>query len=436
MPRCAFASRLGDYCLPPLALAESALRLFHTSDWHLGQNLHGQERDYEHLCFLDWLLAQLASQRPDALLIAGDIFDTANPPLKAQERLYDFIVSAHEQQPQLSIVMIAGNHDSGSRIELPAPLMRRLRTHAIGRILWLDDGELDAERLLIPLPDADGNIAAWCLALPFLRPAEVTGAQLGDDYLRGIGQVHERLIAAANARRQPGQALVAISHAHMAGGSISEDSERSLIIGNAEALPASLFDPSVSYVALGHLHKPQQVNGESRIRYSGSPIPLSFSEISYPHQILDIQLEGETLLSVEPRLIPRAVNLQRLGPAPLNEILAQLADLPDIDLLAETRRQPWLEVRARLDEPQPDLRQQIETALQGKAVRLVRIAAEYAGRNTDGNEREEQLIELDQLSPQELFKRAWQDQYASEVDQATLDDFAVLLQDVQQEEQA
>ena len=436
MPRCAFASRLGDYCLPPLALAESALRLFHTSDWHLGQNLHGQERDYEHLCFLDWLLAQLASQRPDALLIAGDIFDTANPPLKAQERLYDFIVSAHEQQPQLSIVMIAGNHDSGSRIELPAPLMRRLRTHAIGRILWLDDGELDAERLLIPLPDADGNIAAWCLALPFLRPAEVTGAQLGDDYLRGIGQVHERLIAAANARRQPGQALVAISHAHMAGGSISEDSERSLIIGNAEALPASLFDPSVSYVALGHLHKPQQVNGESRIRYSGSPIPLSFSEISYPHQILDIQLKGETLLSVEPRLIPRAVNLQRLGPAPLNEILAQLADLPDIDLLAETRRQPWLEVRARLDEPQPDLRQQIETALQGKAVRLVRIAAEYAGRNTDGNEREEQLIELDQLSPQELFKRAWHDQYASEVDQATLDDFAVLLQDVQQEEQA
>ena len=436
MPRCAFASRLGDYCLPPLALAESALRLFHTSDWHLGQNLHGQERDYEHLCFLDWLLAQLASQRPDALLIAGDIFDTANPPLKAQERLYDFIVSAHEQQPQLSIVMIAGNHDSGSRIELPAPLMRRLRTHAIGRILWLDDGELDAERLLIPLPDADGNIAAWCLALPFLRPAEVTGAQLGDDYLRGIGQVHERLIAAANARRQPGQALVAISHAHMAGGSISEDSERSLIIGNAEALPASLFDPSVSYVALGHLHKPQQVNGESRIRYSGSPIPLSFSEISYPHQILDIQLEGETLVSVEPRLIPRAVNLQRLGPAPLNEILAQLADLPDIDLLAETRRQPWLEVRARLDEPQPDLRQQIETALQGKAVRLVRIAAEYAGRNTDGNEREEQLIELDQLSPQELFKRAWQDQYASEVDQTTLDDFAVLLQDVQQEEQA
>ena len=410
------------------------MRLFHTSDWHLGQNLHGQERDFEHACFLEWLLRQIAAQQPDVLLIAGDIFDTVNPPLKAQERLYDFIISAHEQNPKLTIVMIAGNHDSGSRIELPAPLMRRLRTHALGRVLWLDDGQLDAERLLLPLPDASGAIVGWCLALPFLRPAEVTGPQLGDDYLKGIAQVHEWLIAAANAKRQPGQALIAISHAHMAGGSVSEDSERSLIIGNAEALPASLFGPSISYVALGHLHKPQKVNGEERIRYCGSPIPLSFSEIGYQHQILDVRLDGETLVSVEPRLIPRAVNLQRIGPAPLSDILGQLAELPDIDLLAEVQRQPWLEVRVRLDEPQPDLRQQTEIALRGKAVRLVRIAVEYAGSGSrDGHDDNSQLIELDQLTPQELFSRAWQDSYGSTVDEQTLQDFAQLLQDVQQE---
>ncbi|MQT58803.1 exonuclease subunit SbcD [Pseudomonas sp. FSL R10-0399] len=410
------------------------MRLFHTSDWHLGQNLHGQERDFEHACFLSWLLTQLATEQPDVLLIAGDIFDTVNPPVKAQERLYDFIVSAHEQQPKLTIVMIAGNHDSGSRIELPAPLMRRLHTHALGRVLWLDDGQLDAERLLIALPDASGEIAAWCLALPFLRPAEVTGAHLGDDYLRGIGQVHEWLIEAANAKRKPGQALIAISHAHMAGGSVSEDSERSLIIGNAEALPASLFGPSISYVALGHLHKPQRVNSEERIRYCGSPIPLSFSEIGYQHQILDVRLDGEALVSVETRLIPRAVNLQRVGPAPLLEILAQLAELSDIDLLADTQRQPWLEVRVKLDEPQPDLRQQIETALLGKAVRLVRISAEYAGNGSRAGDNDAaQLIELDQLTPQELFSRAWQDNYGSEADEQTLKDFAVLLQEVQME---
>ncbi|WP_341520668.1 exonuclease SbcCD subunit D C-terminal domain-containing protein [Pseudomonas sp. G.S.17] len=410
------------------------MRLFHTSDWHLGQNLHGQERDFEHASFLTWLLARLAERQPDVLLIAGDIFDTVNPPVKAQERLYDFIVNAHEQQPKLTIVMIAGNHDSGSRIELPAPLMRRLRTHALGRVLWLDDGTLDVERLLLPLPDAEGEIGAWCLALPFLRPAEVTGATLGDNYLRGIGRVHELLIEAANLKRQPGQALIAISHAHMAGGSVSEDSERSLIIGNAEALPASLFGPSITYVALGHLHKPQRVNGEERIRYSGSPIPLSFSEIGYAHQILEITCEGDQLRSVETLLIPRAVNLQRIGPAPLAELLVQLKDLPDIDLLADIERQPWLEVRVRLDEPQPDLRNQIEGALQGKAVRLVRIAAEYAGNGRgDGSDDSEGLIELDQLNPLELFSRAWQENYGSEVDEQTLTDFATLLQEVQLE---
>lgn len=112
----------------------------------------------------------------------------------------------------------------------------------------------------------------------------------------------------------------------------------------------------------------------------------------------------------------------------------QLKDLPDIDLLADVQRQPWLEVRVRLDEPQPDLRQQVETALQGKAVRLVRIAAEYAGSGaTAGAEEGAALIELDQLSPQDLFSRAWQDTYGSEVDEQTLKDFAVLLQDVQME---
>lgn len=410
------------------------MRLFHTSDWHLGQNLHGQERDFEHGRFLTWLLARLAERQPDVLLIAGDIFDTVNPPVKAQERLYDFIVNAHEQQPKLTIVMIAGNHDSGSRIELPAPLMRRLRTHALGRVLWLDDGTLDVERLLLPLPNAKGEVGAWCLALPFLRPAEVTGAALGDNYLRGMGRVHELLIEAANLKRQPGQALIAVSHAHMAGGSVSEDSERSLIIGNAEALPASLFGPSITYVALGHLHKPQRVNGEERIRYSGSPIPLSFSEIGYAHQILEINCDGDQLRSVETLLIPRAVNLQRVGPAPLAELLGQLKELPDIDLLADIERQPWLEVRVRLDEPQPDLRNQIEGALQGKAVRLVRIAAEYAGKGSgDGSDDGDGLIELDQLTPLELFSRAWQENYGSEVDEQTLADFGTLLQEVQLE---
>ena len=400
------------------------MRLIHTSDWHLGQNLHGQDRDYEHAAFLAWLLEQLVAQRADALLIAGDIFDTANPPLKAQERLYDFIVEAHQRLPRLDIVMIAGNHDSGGRIELPAPLMRRLNAHALGRIERLDD-VLDSDRLLLPLHRADGEIGAWCLALPFLRPAEVTGGAVGDDYLAGIDRVHHELIAAAEARRTPEQALIAVSHAHMAGAAVSEDSERNIVIGTAEALPASLFPAQVAYVALGHLHKPQQVAGQGRIRYSGAPLPLSFAEVDYPHQVLLIELDGAELRAVEPLPVPRAVAMLRVGPAPLAEVLERLAALPDAALPRE--RRPWLEVRVQLEQPQPDLRQQIEAALDGKSCRLVRIASEYHGRSEEAPA----LVGLDQLSPQELFRRSWQAEYHNEADAQVLEDFMTLLQTVE-----
>lgn len=401
------------------------MRLIHTSDWHLGQTLHGQDRDFEHAAFLAWLLDTLVDQRADALLIAGDIFDTVNPPLRAQERLYDFVVEAHRRLPRLDIVMIAGNHDSGGRIELPAPLMRRLNAHALGRVEWLDEDALDSARLLLPLHRADGEIGAWCLALPFLRPAEVTGGAVGDDYLAGIERVHRELIAAAESRRAPAQALVAVSHAHMAGAVVSEDSERNIVIGNAEALPASLFPEAVAYVALGHLHKPQQVAGQPRIRYSGAPLPLSFAEVAYPHQVLVVELDGAALRSVEPIRVPRAVDMLRIGPAPLADVLEQLAVLPASAL--ERERQPWLEVRVQLEQPQPDLRQQIEAALDGKGCRLVRIASEYLGRGEEAAP----LVGLDQLDPQELFRRSWQAEYGNEADAQVLEDFLTLLQEVQ-----
>ncbi len=403
------------------------MRLIHTSDWHLGQTLHGQDRDYEHAQFLAWLLDQLITHQPDALLIAGDIFDTVNPPLKAQERLYDFTVRAHEKLPQLDIVMIAGNHDSGGRIELPGPLMKRLNAHAIGRISWIAENQLDHNRLLVPLHNAKGEIAGWCLALPFLRPAEVTGGEAGDDYMLGIRHVHHHLISAAEAGRQPGQALIAMSHAHMAGGAVSEDSERNIVIGNAEALPASLFPEPIAYVALGHLHKPQKVAGQERIRYSGSPLPLSFGEINYPHQVLLVSFDGDRLASVEALPVPRAVEMIRIGRAPLAEVISQLEALPPVGLFAENL--PWLEVRVQLDEPMPDLRQRIETAITGKACRLVRIANEYRG--VRGEAESEVLLGLDQITPQELFTRAWEEQFGNPPDEQAMDDFASLLQQVE-----
>ncbi|WP_280539008.1 exonuclease SbcCD subunit D C-terminal domain-containing protein [Chromohalobacter sp. 11-W] len=424
------------------------MKLIHTADWHLGQTFHGQERHTEQRAFLDWLLATLETRRPNALLIAGDIFDVVNPSLRAQEMLYDFIVEAHQRLPQLTIVMIAGNHDSGNRIELPAPLMQRLNTHALGRVSWLDDGRLDAERLLVPLTDAEGEVRAWCLALPFLRPSEVTGgtAPSGDEtddasrntYVAGITRVHQQLIDAARERRVPGQALIAMSHAHLHGAAVSEASERPIVIGGEESIPASLFPADIAYVALGHLHRAQQV-GEERIRYSGSPLPLDFSEVAYPHQVIEVTLDGDALRDVESLAVPRPVAMHRLGPAPLDDVLAELdalADTPELstdqgrDLPRE--RWPWLEVRVELDAPMPDLRARVDAALDGKPLRLLRlerrlprVAAEDAPAR----------IDLAALGPRKLFERTWQARWGEPPADDVLADFDRLHQDVLDDEE-
>ena len=401
------------------------MRLLHTSDWHLGQTLHGQEREHEHASFLHWLLEQLKQQQVDVLLVAGDIFDSANPPLRAQELLYRFIVDASHALPALQIILIAGNHDSGARIELPAPLLQALRTHAVGRIHWLDDGELDCRALLIPLGPPDGAVQGWCLALPFLRASEITGSGRDGnaDYLAAVAGVHQRLLDAARQQRQPGQALIAVSHAHMAGGSISADSERNLVIGQAEALPASLFPEDIAYVALGHLHRPQQIAGQSRIRYSGSPLPLSFSEVNYPHQVVLADFDGEQLSQLQSLPVPRSVDLLRIGPASLESCLQQLKALPASD----SAPAPWLEVRVQLQQPQPDLRQQIEQALEGRHARLVRISAEYM----QADNLQSPLQPLEQLQPIELFTHIWQQKFSTPPEDEVLQDFAELLQQVQ-----
>src|SRR5687767_10085975 len=117
------------------------MRLLHTSDWHLGQNLHNYDRAYEHQCFLDWLVDTLADERIDALLIAGDVFDNANPAASAYRQLYRFLQRARARVPHLQVVVIAGNHDSPGRLEAPTPLLEAHGTVVIGNVVRRHDGE-------------------------------------------------------------------------------------------------------------------------------------------------------------------------------------------------------------------------------------------------------------------------------------------------------
>ncbi|MFC4932644.1 exonuclease SbcCD subunit D C-terminal domain-containing protein [Massilia sp. GCM10023247] len=407
------------------------MRLLHTSDWHLGQTLHNYDRTYEHECFLDWLLDTIVNEEADALLIAGDIFDNANPSSAAQRQLYRFLQRARARTPHLQIVVIAGNHDSPGRLEAPGPLLEAHGTVVIGNVVRDREGAIDLERLLVPLHDKAGEIKAWCLGIPFLRPGDVPKAQLegGDAYLNGIALLYQQAFALARARRAPGQAILAMGHCHMVDGQSSIDSERRIVIGGTEALPASMFDPEIAYAALGHLHLAQRVGKKEHLRYCGSPLPLSFAEVGYQHQILRIDLDGPNAREVTPLYVPRAVELLRVPakPAPLAEVLAALEALElDHDLPPECR--PYLEVRVLLDGPEPSLRAQVEAAIAGKPVRLAKIeptrktvAAQGGGALT--------LDQLAQLQPDDIFRRLWQQRFGEEAPDEQLSAFNELMLD-------
>jgi exonuclease SbcD len=420
-------------------LVKKPMRLLHTSDWHLGQTLHNFDRTYEHQRFLDWLLETIVAEQADALLIAGDIFDNSNPSAASQRQLYRFLQQARAQSPQLDIVVIAGNHDSPGRLEAPGPLLEAHGTRVVGHVVRHNDGDIDLERMLVPLTGRDGFVAAWCVAVPFLRPGDVprvaiepvegdaaAGAPF-DAYLSGIALLYQQAYELARSRCTNGEAILAMGHCHMVGGDSSPDSERRILIGGTEALPSSMFDPGIAYAALGHLHLAQKVGKQEHLRYSGSPLPLSFAEIGYQHQVLRIDLDGGKATEIAPLHVPRAVDLLRVPPqpAPLTQVIAELVglDLPDAPL----HQQPYLEVRVLLDGPEPSLRAQVEAALEGKPVRLAKIEPTRRVVTSAGPESALSLDQLAQLQPDDIFQRLWRQRFGEDAPADQLAAFAELL---------
>ena len=236
------------------------MRILHTSDWHLGQTLHQFERSHEHAKFLGWLLDTLVGEQIDGLLIAGDVFDNSNPSAASQAQFYGFLTEARRRVAHLKIVVTAGNHDSPGRLEAPAPFLSLLDACVVGQTTR-DGGDIALDRLVVPLADRDGVVAAWCIAMPFLRPGDVPRIEgAADPYTAGIAALYRQAFEHACSKRTPGQAVIAIGHCHLTSAKVSEDSERRIIIGGAEALSADVFDAQMAYVALGHLHLARRVH--------------------------------------------------------------------------------------------------------------------------------------------------------------------------------
>ena len=386
------------------------MRVIHTSDWHLGHELHGFDRGVEHDVFLNWLAGQLIELGADALIVTGDIYDTVNPSIPAQQRLYRFVKGVLAETPRLQIILIGGNHDSAARLELPKELLDADRVHLIGG-LPRHQGRLAPARVLVELRDTTRAPRAVCAAVPYLRPGDLPASVDGENPVKTL---YREVIEAANAVRGD-LPLVVTGHLHMSGGVVSELSERRLVIGGEEAVSSDTFPASIAYVALGHLHRPQSVSGQTVIRYAGSPFPMSVTEKDYEHSIVIIDLDETGGVKTDLVRTPRPVAFYRvpsLGAATLEDVEDGLRRL-GIDDPGEDRR-PFLEVAVQLNSAEPDLRQRIETALEGKPVRMTRIVRQMAGPGGALADSVQEAAALDDLAPADVFARRHTEEYGVE----------------------
>ncbi|WP_327576943.1 exonuclease SbcCD subunit D [Streptomyces sp. NBC_00145] len=307
------------------------MRLLHTSDWHLGRAFHRVKMLGAQAEFIGHLIATVREQDVDAVVVSGDVYDRAVPALAAVELFDDALHRLAEQG--IPTVMISGNHDSARRLGVGAGLIGRAGIH-----LRTDPGACATPVLI---PDATGDVAFY--GLPYLEPALVK-----DEF--GVSKPgHEAVLAAAMdrvradlAERPAGTRSVVLAHAFVTGGEAS-DSERDITVGGVAAVPSGVFD-GVDYVALGHLHGSQVIS--ERVRYSGSPLPYSFSEADHRKSMWLVDLDAHGFAAVERVDCP--------VPRPLARIRGDLADLlarPDLTAHEESWVEATLTDPVRPDDP-------------------------------------------------------------------------------------
>ncbi|SIR73232.1 Exodeoxyribonuclease I subunit D [Moraxella cuniculi DSM 21768] len=368
--------------LPPKP--KDALRILHTSDWHLGKLLYNQPRYHEFANFLDWLQDSLVEFEVDVLIVAGDIFDTMAPSNRAEHLYHQFLATAFKRHIK-HIIIVAGNHDSPTSLQKTKEVLGVLNTHVVGSISqnMADD--------IITLYDDDTPLAI-VMTVPYLRDRDVRGSidpeqvehhdklllSAVADYYHSLAKLAKKRQDELKKTYQISVPIIATGHLYAAGASVSsaDDGMRDIQIGTLGQISASIFDDTIDYVALGHIHAAQKVGKQERIRYCGSPIAMGFGEIGRQKQVLIIDIHKENNDK-------KQLSINSL-PVPIFQGLAKIAgDMTFIqnclDKLKATQQEVWLEIEYTGETLIGNLKQQIDTLLDDS--KLVAISIKNKARH-------------------------------------------------------
>ena len=421
------------------SLVHFYMKILHTSDWHLGQSFFTKSRKNEHAAFLKWLLQQVEVHQIDAIIVAGDVFDTGTPPSYARELYHAFI--GELQGMQCTLVVLGGNHDSVSVLNESKALLKYLNSHVIASTY----GELSEQ--VITLNDRKGQPSAVLCAVPFIRPRDVLvseAGQSGTDKRQALGDAIKQhygtlynealsLRASMEEKRikdgsENSAAIPIIATGHLTALGVSQsESVRDIYIGTLEGFDAKGFPPA-DYIALGHIHRPQKVAKTEHIRYSGSPIPLSFDELTTQKQVVLVAFECEsTTPTISTLPVPRFQAMEVIKgdlkaiEAMINESEAiAYASLANEDQNASSEplasheasssnekpfgsRDPvWLCIEVETEDYLTDLQQRIQGLLEGKNAEILQL--KRMRKRTVKSLSKKQNVQLSELSVNEVFE--------------------------------
>ncbi|MEZ9634474.1 exonuclease subunit SbcD [Vibrio cyclitrophicus] len=401
------------------------MKILHTSDWHLGQNFYNKSRKNEHERFLQWLLEQVTDHDIDAIIVAGDIFDTSTPPSYAREMYNKFVVDSNKIGCQL--VLLGGNHDSVSVLKETQQLLKYMGADVI------PNTNEDHATQVVELKGKGGEVEALVCAIPFIRPRDVLTSQagvsgverqkqLGDAIKQHYKDVYDAAVEKrdifANRDTMP---IIATGHL-TAMGVKQSDSVRDIYVGNLDGFAADGF-PNADYIALGHIHRPQVVAKREHIRYCGSPIPLSFDELKSQKQVCVVEfVEGERTIS---QLSVPTFQLLAEIKGDLSEIESQLNQYIGL----EEGQSVWLSIEVQAQDYLSDLQERMRALTEDLNVEVLQLRRARERRNQSLEQ--ESAETLAELTPIDVFeKRIALEEFESDTEKARLERMTVKFKQV------
>lgn len=352
------------------------MKVIHTSDWHMGQHFYRFDRDEEHEFFVKQLADIIREEQPDTIVVSGDIFDNAAPSVVAQQRFVQAMISLHDACPSCQIVVTAGNHDSGNRLDVHRPIWEKMGVTIIGTCRRAEDGTFDARELVVPIGGK-----GYVVAVPYFHPHNFPMATADTERELRQQRFFEKVMEEVAGQNTTNLPVVLMAHLAVEGCNIKghEDS----MIGGMEMDNLSKLGSDYDYLALGHIHMSQNIT--ERVRYSGSPIPLSFSE-EYQHSVSVVEMDAHG----------DSPKVRELPIRPLRDLKTILAESLEDALQALAKVEEDIYIRILIDQEgmlPADAEQRAQLVVDGKVCRLCEIRKVLRKRE-DTDDMETQEIDI------------------------------------------